>query len=90
MSAVMDRAAGGMLRAINAMLAQSGIPEERRVTTAQYLLVTCCNVGGATAGKAYGCSKQNISKNLRAVEDRREDPEYDAELSRLERFFQEG
>lgn len=90
MSQVMDRASVGMLRAIRAMVAASAIPPERHATTVQYLIVTCCNLPGALAGRAYGCSKQAISKALRAVEDRRDDPQYDAELTRLERFFEGG
>lgn len=91
MSRIMERATGGMLVVVQAMLATSSIPEERRVTSALYLLVVCCNVPGALAGRAYGCSKQNISKALRAVEDRRwEHPDYDAELARLEAIFSQG
>jgi|GEM_PF-1867190 hypothetical protein len=84
MTQVMERASAGMLRAVNAMLAMSTIPAGRRVTSGLYLLVVCCNVPGALAARAYGCSKQNVSKALRAVEDRRDDPQYDAELARLE------
>lgn len=90
MSQVMERATGAMLVVVRAMLATSKIPEERRVTSALYLLVVCCNVPGALAARAYGCSKQNISKALRAVEDRRDDPDYDAELARLEAIFSQG
>lgn len=90
MSALQERATGTMLVVVQAMLATSTIPEERRNTSALYLLVTCCNVPGALAARAYGCSKQNISKALRAVEDRREDPPYDAELARLEAIFSQG
>lgn len=90
MSQVMERATGAMLVVVRAMLATSKIPEERHVTSALYLLVVCCNVPGALAARAYGCSKQNISKALRAVEDRREDPDYDAELARLEAIFSQG
>lgn len=90
MSMAVERATVGMLAAIKAMVASSSIAPERHVTTAQYLLVTCCNVPGALAGRAHGCSKQAISKALRAVEDRRDDPQFDAELSRLERIFEGG
>lgn len=90
MSQVMERATAGMLKAVRALVATSSIPDERHSTSALYLLVTCCNVPGALAGRAYGCSKQNVSKALRAVEDRREDPEYDAELARLEAILNQG
>lgn len=82
-----ERATAGMLLALQGMVASSAVPEERRVTTVQYLLCTACNVPGALAARVYGCSKQNISKALRAVEWRREDPDYDAELARLEAMF---
>lgn len=84
---IRERATAGMLLALNAMVANSAIAEERRITTVQYLLCTACNVPGALAARVYGCSKQNISKSLRAVEWRREDPDYDAELARLEAIF---
>jgi hypothetical protein len=90
MSQVMERASATMLVVVRAMVASSTIPEERRVTTALYLLVTCCNVPGALAARAYDCSKQNVSKALRAVETRRDDPHYDAELARLEAMFSQG
>jgi hypothetical protein len=90
MSTAVERATVGMLMAIKAAVASSSIPQERHVTTAQYLLVTCCNVPGALAGRAHGCTKQAISKALRAVEDRRDDPQYNAELTRLERIFEGG
>lgn len=81
-----DRRLNGMaMRAIFFGVAQSGLPPERQKTTAIYLLVTGFNVPGAAAAAALGCSKQNVSKLLRKVEDRREDAAFDAVLSRLER-----
>lgn len=75
-------------RGIQAAVATSAVPPERRRTTALYLLVTGCNVPGALAAEVLGCSKQNVSQNLRSVEDRRDaDPHYNAELERLELIF---
>jgi hypothetical protein len=90
MSLVRERATIGMLQVVRAIVATSTIPEDRQVTAGLYLLVTCCNVPGALAARAYGCSKQNISKAMRAVEWRREDPQFDAELARLEAIFSQG
>ncbi|MBG6211758.1 hypothetical protein IWQ49_006449 [Labrenzia sp. EL_126] len=49
-----------------------------------YLLVTGCNVPGATAARVYGCTKQYVSKVMRQVEDLREDPEINLVLRDLE------
>ncbi|WP_281928515.1 hypothetical protein [Roseibium album] len=49
-----------------------------------YLLVTGCNVPGATAARVYGCTKQYVSKVMRQVEDLREDPEINRVLQDLE------
>jgi len=62
-------------------------PDERRAVEI-YLMVTACNLPGAVVGKAAGCSKQNVSKLLRAVEDRREQADYDRRLSALEAVFE--
>lgn len=63
----------------------SRIEPEAQRTAAYYLLVVGCDVPGALAAKAAGCSKQNISKALRAVEDRRAGAVFDAEMTALER-----
>ncbi len=90
MSRIAERATTGMLQAVRAMVAASAIRPERQVTSGLYLLVMCCNVPGALAARAYGCSKQNVSKAMGAVENRRDDPDYDAELARLEAIFTKG
>lgn len=72
-------------RGIEFAVASSAIPPDRRQTAAIYLLVTGCNLPGALAGEIVGCTKQNVSQVLRKVEDRRDDPIFDAELKRLER-----
>jgi hypothetical protein len=51
---------------------------------ALYLLVTGANVPGALAARVYGSSKQYVSKALRQVEDRREDPKFDQAMAALE------
>jgi hypothetical protein len=79
------RAARVALMGIQAAVATSGIPPERQTTAAFYLLVTVCNVPAATVAEAYGCSRQNISKALGGVEDRRDaDPAFEAAIGRLE------
>lgn len=72
---------------ISLAVANSRVPPERAQSTALYLLVTGCNLPGALAAEVVGCTKQNVSQLLAAVEDRRELPEYDAELGRLERMI---
>ena len=72
-------------RGIEFAVASSAIPPERQQTAAIYLLVTGCNLPGALAGEIVGCTKQNVSQVLGKVEDRREDPVFNAELDRLER-----
>lgn len=64
-------------------------PAERRAVEI-YLMVTACNLPGAVVGEVAGCSKQNVSKLLRAVEDRREQADYDRRLSALEAVFEGG
>lgn len=77
------------LRGLEAAIAVSGVPAEHRDTVGVYLLVTVCNVPGAVAAEALGCSRQNVSQVLGRVEDRREDPQFDAALTRLEAQFME-
>ncbi len=79
------RAARVALRGISAALATSRIPAEQQTTAAFYLLVTACNVTAALAAEAAGCSRQNVSKSLGKVEDRREaDMVFGAEIDRIE------
>jgi hypothetical protein len=74
-------------KGIAVAVATSSIEAEHRETAALYLLVTGCNVPGAVAGEVVGCSRQNVSQVIRRVEDRRDDPQFDAELARLERLL---
>ena len=83
MSQLSENAAGlafrGILAAAELTIGEAAKP------AALYLLVTGGNVPGALAARVYGCSKQYVSKALREVEDRREDPAFDAALAALER-----
>lgn len=79
------RAARIALRGIEAAVALSGIPPERQTTAAFYLLVMVGNVPAAIVAEAAGCTRQNISKALGKVEDRRdEDHFFGAAMDRLE------
>lgn len=82
----MEARAGAIaFRGILMAVAASGIAPERQQTAALYLLVTGCNLPGAVAGEVAGCTKQNVSKLLRKVEDRRDDAVFDQALASLER-----
>lgn len=86
-----QRVSGFALKGIVLAVGASALDPGRRRSAVLYLLVTCGNVPGALAARAAGCTKQNVSKLLRKVEERREDAAFDAELSRLETaFFGEG
>jgi hypothetical protein len=78
------RAARVALKGIQIAVAASGLPPDRQTTAAFYLLVTACNISSATVAEAYGCTRQNISKALRGVEDRRDDPAFGAAIDKLE------
>ncbi|CAN7375121.1 hypothetical protein LJR231_002251 [Phyllobacterium sp. LjRoot231] len=78
------RAASLALRGIQAAVNVSILPEADRKSAALYLLVTGGNVPGAIAASIAGCTKQNISKLLRSVEERRGNSGFDRELSTLE------
>lgn len=81
---LIERAARAALNGIRAAVAASGLPSEERRAVEIYLLVTACNLPGAIAAEACGCTKQNVSKLLRAVEQRRDRPDYEARLAGLE------
>lgn len=84
------RAARTALLGIHAAAAWAGVPPEHQQTTALYLLVTRCNLPGAVAAEALGCSRQNVSQVLRRVEDRRDDPDFNRVLEQLEQAFEEA
>lgn len=71
-------------RAILMAVKAAGVPARQQNPVALYLLVVVCNVPGAVAARAAGCSKQNVSKILRGVEARRDDAAFDRQLAELE------
>lgn len=79
------RAAKLALTGFSAAVGRSAIAPEFRTTAAFYLLNMVGNVPAALIAEAYGCSRQNVSKALFRVEDRRDDdPAFGAEMDRLE------
>lgn len=86
MSDLVERAARIALAGIDMAVEAAGVsPPRARRPAALYLLVTGCNVPGAIAARAAGCTKQNVSKLLGRVESLRDDAEFDARLTALER-----
>lgn len=83
MSTLEVRAAAAAFRGF-AVAAELALGAAAVRPAALYLLVTVGNVPGALAGQVYGCSRQYVSRILREIEDRRDDPEFDARLSALE------
>lgn len=69
---------------ISSAVRLAGVAETQIKSLALYLLVTGCNVPGAVAAAAAGCTKQNVSKQIRKIEDRRDDGEFDRTVSQLE------
>lgn len=84
---VLIRAAKVALSGIRYAVAASPFPARERRAVETYLMVTACNLEGATVAEVMGCSKQNVSKLCRSVEDRREERDYDRALSALEGIF---
>lgn len=81
---IVRRAAVMALKGIRLALAASSIrPADRRAAEI-YLLVTLCGASQPLAATVCGCTKQNVSKLLREVENRRDDALLDGELARLE------
>ncbi len=72
------------LRAIRFALTSTAIDTDDRRAVEVYLLVTCCGVYPALAAEACSCTKQNISKLVGRVEDRRDDATFDGILSAFE------
>lgn len=81
---IVRRAAAVALKGIRFCLAGSDLKTADRRAVEIYLLVTVCGVSQPLAADVCGCTKQNVSKLLRAVEDRRDDNHFDAALGRLE------
>lgn len=72
------------LKGIRAALASSSIRPADRRSVEIYLLVTACGVNGTLAADVCGCTKQNVSKLVSAVEERREVRDYDETIAALE------
>ncbi|MFK0330892.1 hypothetical protein ACIQUB_07190 [Rhizobium sp. NPDC090275] len=81
---IVKRAASVALKGIRFCLAASELKTADRRAVEIYLLVTICGVSQPLAAEVCGCTKQNVSKLLRAVEDRRDDNNFDVALGRLE------
>lgn len=78
------RAARIALKGIRFALFQAAIKPADRRSVEIYLLVTGCGVKGTLAAEVCGCSKQNVSKLIQAVEERRELRDYDKAITALE------
>ncbi len=81
---IVRRAAAVALKGIRFGLAASELRQGDRRAVEIYLLVTVCGISQPLAAEVCGCTKQNVSKLLRAVEDRRDDTHFDTALGRLE------
>lgn len=85
MTRLIERAGHIAAVGVNAVVEASGLAADLRRPVALYLLTVGCNLPGATVAAIVGCTKQNVSKHLRRVEDAREDAAFDQALERLER-----
>lgn len=84
MTTLIERAAQLAAVGVDAVLASSDLNKDLRRPAALYLLVVGCNLPGATVAQAVGCTKQNVSKHLKRIEDAREDAAFDAKLADIE------
>lgn len=73
------------LKSIRLALNASPIGEDQHRAVEIYLLVTAMNVNQVLAAEVAGCTKQNVSKLLKSVEDRRDRDAFDRALEALER-----
>ena len=79
------KAARVALKGVRFALFRSAISSADRRSVEIYLLVTACGVSGTIAAEVCGCTKQNVSKLLKAVEDRRDERrDYDQAIAALE------
>lgn len=82
----------------NRLLARSGEntlePEWRRASDARalamYLLNTVCNVPQGMIARAVGLTAAAVCIALPKIEERREDPAFDAELTRIDQAIRAG
>ncbi len=84
MTRLVERAAQIAAIGVDAVLATSDIDRDLRRPVAFYLLVVGCNLPGSTVAQVAGCTKQNVSKHLKRVEDARENAAFDAQLEQIE------
>lgn len=75
------------LKGIRAAIGTSPLRAADHRSVEIYLLVTVCGVNGTLAAEVCGCTKQNVSKLLRSVEQRREAADYDQAIAALEAAF---
>ncbi|MBV2183765.1 MAG: hypothetical protein KUL88_04385 [Rhizobium sp.] len=73
------------LKAVRLALTATAIEPRERRAAELYLLVTGLGVNQVLAAEVAGCTKQNVSKLVASVEDRREDGAFDRQLAALER-----
>ena len=73
------------LKAVRLALVASPIEIRERRACELYLLVTALGINQVLAAEVAGCTKQNVSKLVRTVEDRREDRAFDSALEAIER-----
>jgi hypothetical protein len=78
------KAARIALKGIRFALFQAALKPTDRRSVELYLLVTACGVNGTIAAEVCGCTKQNVSKLVRAVEQRRDERDYDTAITALE------
>jgi hypothetical protein len=75
---------------IRAACASRGVSGRLLISVTFYLTVTFCNVPAALVARAYGCTRQNVAKSLKHIEDRRESAAFDRLLTELENLVAEG
>lgn len=80
----LKRAVRISLKGIRAAIGGSIIKTADRRSVEIYLLVTACGVNGTLAAEICGCTKQNVSKLVGAVEWRRNAADYDQAIAALE------
>ncbi len=73
------------LKAVRLALTASAIEPRDRRAAELYLLVTGLGVNQVLAAEVAGCTKQNVSKLVASVEDRRDDGAFDRQLAAIER-----
>lgn len=83
------RAASVALKGVRFAISSSKVRPQHRRAVEIYLLVTMCGVSQPLTADVCGCTKQNVSKLLKSVEDRRDNRELDEAIMQLERIFVE-